>query len=720
VHTNLLQNELAVSHGRAMIIDSDLPDFDFYEADGRPSRFSGIGNAPTHTIDLQTLVDELSASVVLDFSNIRQTSFGKLLESIPIPVLLIDESCKIIFVNNAWQKVSLNYQIILGRPFSSIFTRRSVARAVNSVVEKAFMTRRPLVASTVLEVDESRIYGRVHFRSLKMGGDRALIVLVEDLTAEKKQLILTQKHKESLLKAHEELESRVEERTSALQSMNEDLLREIGFRKEAEHSLEASRASFTSIVEKTGEGILVISPESVVLYANPAASYLLGQPREKLISEQLGLTVFPGQITEINRNRENGEACILEIRVHSTDWNEKPARLLMLRDITERKMVEKEMLKAEKLESLELVAGGIAHDFNNLLTGTIANISLAKMHVTRGTTLYDALRNAEKAATGAKHLTQQLLTFTKGGDPVKRPASMSLLLKDSITLALSGSSIKNEVSIPDDLWPAEIDQQQMGQVFQNLLINSLQAMPDGGTLTVCAENLFPGLGHRLLLKEGRYVKIAIKDTGCGIPPEHVTKVFDPYFTTKPKGSGIGLATAYSVVKRHGGVIDVESEVDVGTSVFVYLPASSEHEIDNPIDDSIETPAFGTGKVLLMDDEEAIRVVAGDLLTLLGYEVEMAKDGSECIERYKAAMESGQPFSVVIMDLTVPGGMGGKVAVQKLLEIDPKIKAIVSSGYSMDPIMFSYKHYGFKGIVPKPYNAVELSKALHELTTENRD
>ena len=392
-----------------------------------------------------------------------------------------------------------------------------MAKAVNSIVEKAFMTRRPLVASTVLEVEESRIYGRVHFRSLRMGGDRALIVLVEDLTAEKKQLILTQKHKEALLKAQEELESRVEERTSALKSMNEDLLREIGFRKEAEHSLEASRASFTSIVEKTGEGILVISPESVVLYANPAASSLLGQPREKLINKHLGLTLFPGQITEIKRNRGNGEACILEIRVHSTDWNEKPARLLMLRDITEQKRVEEEMLKTEKLESLELVAGGIAHDFNNLLTGTIANISLAKMHATRASAQYEALRNAEKAATGAKHLTQQLLTFTRGGDPVKRPASLSLLLKDSIALALSGSSIKNEVSIPDDLWPAEIDQQQMGQVFQNLLINGLQAMPDGGTLTVCAENLFLGqerLGHRRRLKR-REIRQDI-DKGYGL------------------------------------------------------------------------------------------------------------------------------------------------------------------------------------------------------------
>ncbi len=697
----------------------DLPDFDVFTPEEGQRRYPVGGKTPTHTIDLQNLVDELNATVVLDFSNIRQTSFGKLLESIPIPVLLIDESCKIIFVNHAWDKVSKKFPRILGRPFSSIFTRRSVAKAVNSIVERAFLTRKPLVADTILEVEKNRIYGRVHFRSLRMGGDKALIVLVEDLTAEKKQLILTHNHKETLLKAREELERRVEERTSALKRTNEDLLREIGFRREAEHSLKASRASFTSIVEKTSEGILVINSENLVRYANPAAISLLGRSKGRLIGQRLGLKAFPGQIREIEEKGVNGEARILEIRVESTDWNEKPARLLMLRDITERKRAEEEMLKTEKLESLELVAGGIAHDFNNLLTGTIANISLAKMHATAGNTLFDALRNAEKAATGAKHLTQQLLTFTRGGDPVKRPASLSLLLKDSVALALSGSSVKNQVRVPDDLWPAEIDQQQVGQVLQNLLINALQAMPDGGRLAVDAENLSIGRetpGYPALLKEGKYVKISIEDTGFGIPPEHLTKIFDPYFTTKPKGSGIGLATAYSVIKRHGGVIDVESKVDAGTSVFVYLPASPGSEIGDPLDDSGEVPMPGSGKVLLMDDEEAIRVVARDLLMLLGYEVETTKDGSECIATYKAAMESGRPFSVVVMDLTVPGGMGGKVAIQKLLEFDPAVRAIVASGYSTDPIMSNYENYGFKGIIRKPYNGVELSQALQQCMT----
>ncbi len=699
--------------------ETDLPDFDNFNLEEIPPRYPWLYKAPSHTIDLQNLVDELNATVVLDFNNIHHTSFGKLLESIPIPVLLIDESCNIAFVNHAWQSVDAGFQTILRCPFSSIFARRTEADAIDSIVKKAFITRKPLVVRTVLEVNNSRIYGRMHFRSLKMGGDRALIVLVEDLTTEKKQLISTHKHKEALIRAREQLEHRVEERTSELKAKNEDLLREIGHRKEAEHSLRASRASFTSIVEKTSEGILIIDPEDLVLYANPAAiSLLLDPSKDNPIGRHLTMTVLPGQIREVAKKGTKGEARILEIRVEATDWNEKPARLLMLRDITERKRAEEEMLKSEKLESLELVAGGIAHDFNNLLTGTIANISLAKMHATAGSNLYGALQNAEKAAAGAKHLTQQLLTFTRGGDPVKRPTFLGILLRDSVAIALSGSSIKNEVHVPEDLWPAEVDGQQIGQVLQNLLINALQAMPDGGTLMVYAENLSvgretPGSSHQL--KEGKYVRISIKDTGCGIPEELLTKIFDPYFTTKPKGSGIGLATAYSVIKRHGGVIEVESDVDFGTSVFVYLPASPGVEVSARIDDSGETLIPGTGRVLLMDDEEDIRVVAQDLLNLLGYDAQTAKDGSECIEMYKAALESGQPFSAVIMDLTVPGGMGGKTAIQKLLEIDPEVKAIVASGYSTDPIMSNYKGYGFKGIMPKPYNGAELSRALRQLT-----
>jgi two-component system, cell cycle sensor histidine kinase and response regulator CckA len=479
--------------------------------------------------------------------------------------------------------------------------------------------------------------------------------------------------------------------------------------------LSASRASFTSIVEKTSEGILILDSANMVLYANPAAESLLDRSRDQLVGQHLGLKLFPGQTTEVRGRRLSGESGILELRVEATDWNENPANLLMLRDITERKRAEQEMLKAEKLESLELVAGGIAHDFNNLLTATIANISLAKMHAVYESQQYGALRNAEKAAAGAKHLTHQLLTFTRGGEPVKKTASLAQILKDGVVLALSGSKIKNELSIAADLWKAEVDRHQIGQALQNTFINAVQAMPDGGTLTVQAENFsVEDTCHHILLPRGRYIKISIKDSGYGIASDHLGKIFDPYFTTKPKGSGIGLATAYSIIRRHGGTIEVKSEVHIGTTFFIYLPADVECGVEPPVADSSERPALGTGKVLIMDDDEAIRTVAKDLLTLLGYEVAVAADGAECVQLYETAMEAKQAFSAVIMDLTVPGGMGGKEAIERLREIDPEVKAIVSSGYSTDPIMSNYQQYGFRGMVAKPYDALELSRALSDL------
>jgi two-component system, cell cycle sensor histidine kinase and response regulator CckA len=696
--------------------NKDVPSSIVFDASEEILDYSGFRDlSDTHTIDVRNLIDELDVASDSGFRDIQGTPFGKLLQAIPIPVLLIDRSCTIVFANQYWEKISENYVSIVDQPFSSIFPKQSVAGEAHSFVERGFAIRKPLVASAVLEIDGSRIWGRMHFRSLRMESDAALVVLVEDLTGEKKQLILTEKHKEALLKAGTELEQRVKERTVELKTMNESLVREIGYRKQAEHSLSASRASFTSIVEKTSEGILVVDSANMVLYANPAAESLLNRSRDQLVGQHLGLRLSPGQTTEVKGKRLSGESGILELRVEATDWNEDPANLLMLRDITERKRAEQEMLKAEKLESLELVAGGIAHDFNNFLTATIANISLAKMHIVHDSEPYRALRNAEKACSGAKHLTHQLLTFTKAGEPVKKAASLAQMLRDGLVLALSGSKIKSELNIAADLWKTEVDRRQIGQAFQNTFINAVQAMPDGGTLTVRAEN-FPvdDTWNRNLLPGGRYIKISIKDTGCGIAPEHLAKISDPYFTSKPKGSGIGLATAYSIIRRHGGAIEVKSQVNIGTTFFIYLPADAECAVEPPVTDSGEKPALGSGMILIMDDDEAIRTVAKDLLTLLGYEVGLAADGAECIQLYKAAAEAGKPFSAVIMDLTIPGGMGGKEAIEKLRVIDPEVKAIVSSGYSTDPIMSNHQQYGFRGVVAKPYDAFELSQALNDL------
>jgi CheY-like chemotaxis protein len=383
--------------------------------------------------------------------------------------------------------------------------------------------------------------------------------------------------------------------------------------------------------------------------------------------------------------------------------------------------MEQELQKIQKLESIGILAGGIAHDFNNILTAILGNISLAKMEANPKDEIYERLVEAEKASLQAKNLTQQLLTFSKGGAPIKKTESITEVIKDSAEFALRGSNVKCEFFIPNDIWPVEVDKGQISQVISNLIINADQAMPEGGIIKVRVENVAPVGAVRpcqpvaeLPIKDGKYVKIEIEDDGIGIPKEHLPKIFDPYFTTKQKGSGLGLATSYSIIKRHDGYIAVESELGVGTTFYIYLPASSKQILTKK--DAEERLILSKGRILVMDDEEVVRDVAGIMLKRIGYDVEFADDGAEALELYKKAEESGQPFDAVIVDLTIQGGMGGEQMIKKLLEIDPNVKAIVSSGYSTDAIMSNFKQYGFSGVVTKPYRIAELSETLYKVLT----
>lgn len=383
-------------------------------------------------------------------------------------------------------------------------------------------------------------------------------------------------------------------------------------------------------------------------------------------------------------------------------------------DITERRMMEEELLKAQKLESVGFLAGGIAHDFNNILTSILGNIEIAKMGLDQDNKITERLTKAEKATLQAKNLTQQLLTFSKGGVPVKKVVSVSELLRESANFALRGSNVRVKFSSPDNLWSVEVDEGQVSQVISNLIINADQAMPKGGIIELFAENVTAAAEDSLPLKNGKYVKISIKDHGTGISEEHLPKIFDPFFTTKKKGSGLGLATSYSIVKKHGGCITVESQLGAGTTFSIYVPATKKKIPEQGY--SKEKILFGKGRVLVMDDEEPIRELVAQMLSHCGYEVTTVKDGVEAIELYKKERDNGRPFDVVIMDLTIPGGMGGKEATQRLLEIDPGVKVIVSSGYSNDPIMADYKKYGFCGVIAKPYRIKELSEVLKKAIT----
>ncbi|MGA2152383.1 MAG: ATP-binding protein, partial [Geobacteraceae bacterium] len=383
--------------------------------------------------------------------------------------------------------------------------------------------------------------------------------------------------------------------------------------------------------------------------------------------------------------------------------------LVSIFDITEHRKMEEELLKAQKLESLGVLAGGIAHDFNNMLTVILGNIVLAKMRLNKDDNVYLRLDKAENAIHRAKDLTSNLLTFSKGGELSKKSVAIGKLIKDTANFALSGSRSKCEFTIPDDLWPIEADEGQISQVIENIIINSDQAMPEGGTITVQCDNIVVETHELQLLKEARYIRISITDHGPGMSAEIRKKIFDPYFSTKEGKSGLGLATSYSIIKKHGGQITVESEPDGGAVFHVYLPAS---EMLSPgIRGEKRKALKGNERVLIMDDEEAVSEVAEGILKSIGCEVELAKNGTEALELYLKARETGRPFDVVILDLTISGGMGGKKTIKKLLEIDKDVKAIVSTGYSNDPVMAEFRKYGFRGALSKPYKLQEFSEVL---------
>lgn len=381
-------------------------------------------------------------------------------------------------------------------------------------------------------------------------------------------------------------------------------------------------------------------------------------------------------------------------------------------DITEKRLTQNELLKNQKLESLGVLAGGIAHDFNNILTGIMGNISFARMSLQNPEKAEQLLENAEKASLRASSLATQLLTFAKGGTPIKKRVSVGHILEETLALTLRGANVRGIVDIPESLHAIEADEGQLSQVFNNLIINAVQAMPKGGSLAVTAENVSLDLHNKMLLPQGNYVMLSFSDQGCGIAEEDLKRIFDPYFTTKSGGNGLGLASANSVIRRHNGYIGVTSVVGEGTTFQIYLPAIDEASSNHQADTATQmADTQSGGSILVMDDEKMILDIVTEMLEFLGYQVTTCENGEEAVAKYKAEIESGTPFSAVIMDLTIPGGMGGKEAAERILAIDPQANLIVSSGYSNDLIMSDYGSYGFAGAVSKPYSIGKMSQVL---------
>ncbi len=381
--------------------------------------------------------------------------------------------------------------------------------------------------------------------------------------------------------------------------------------------------------------------------------------------------------------------------------------VLIFQDISNKLRTEQELVKAEKLESLGILAGGIAHDFNNFLSAILANLQLAMAKLKRGEDIGRYLRESADATRKASDLTKQLLTFSRGEAPVKKTAAISELIQDTVNFVLRGSKVRVRFELPADLWPVEIDSGQISQVLHNLTLNAKQAMPGGGTLTIGGQNRTVGPGARFI--PGRYVGLVIQDEGAGIPPEHLGRIFDPFFTTKKEGTGLGLATSYAIVKKHNGYIEVESEPGRGTAFSIFLPATDAVPVQE--EEALEVAAAREARILLMDDDTQIRFSVGEMLSDAGYQVQLAQDGWEAVSCYRQAMTDGRRFDAVIMDLTVPGGLGGQETIAELKTLDPQVKAIVSSGYFNDPIIAEYQKYGFCGVVAKPYKFAELKRVI---------
>jgi PAS domain S-box-containing protein len=392
--------------------------------------------------------------------------------------------------------------------------------------------------------------------------------------------------------------------------------------------------------------------------------------------------------------------------------------VLVFRDIADRRRHEEELLKASKLESIGVLAGGIAHDFNNLLTGILASVSVAILQERRGQPVGDRLRAAQLACERARTLTQQLLTFARGGEPVKTRVDLERLVRDAATFALQGSRSRCEFEVIGPLNAIEADPGQIGQVVHNLALNADQAMPAGGTLRIRMENVSLEANASRRTPAGAYVAVHFRDTGVGIPAEHRAKIFDPFFTTKPGGSGLGLATVYSILQRHEGQVDVVSRPNNGTTFTIYLPALTSIA-EAEATDEIVSLTGGDGRVLVMDDEQSVLDVAREALSELGYEVTTARDGEEAISRYREALAAMRRFDVVVMDLTIPGAMGGLDAVRQLLDIDPEVRAIVSSGYSNDPVLANPEGFGFRGVLAKPWRIDDLDAALRRALEVDR-
>jgi PAS domain S-box-containing protein len=504
-------------------------------------------------------------------------------------------------------------------------------------------------------------------------------------------------------------------------------------RKIAEEAMREREEQLRAINSAAANPIIVIDSNKKVLHWNPAAEKLFQYTPKEVMDKPITAIISPpkhqSMLTKVSKkfkmpDKDSTGAKTIELFGYKKDGTEFPVEVSfsafksrdqwhtvgIIRDISARKKMEKEVLRAQKFESLGVLASGIAHDFNNLLTAIIGNIHLVSQFTDPADENYELLKSADKAAIRAKALSQQLLIFSKGGNPIRKTTSIAPLIKDSADFALHGSTISCSIHIPENLWLVDIDSGQMGQVLQSLIINSKEAISGSGTIDIDCSNItdvdipmFPAA------VKGNFIRLQIRDTGCGINKRDIPKIFDPYFTTKDNGSGLGLAIVYSILQKHDGHITVQSEPGQGTTFTIFLPASLDQH--QKTDERGEISSGRHYQIMVVDGEEMLLNIAKRMLIHLGHECICVKNSIEAIEIYKHLWKTGTPVDGVIVDLTIPGGMGGKETAGAIYDINPEARIIVSSGYSHDPVMVDYDEYGFCAAIAKPFDIAELRETI---------
>lgn len=602
--------------------------------------------------------------------------------------------------------------LICTREYEIKFLNPSAAKLLDAEPEKLVGEIFPFSVSdgesTELEIPDANDQIRIvelNAVDLIWEGESALLVILRDITKRRTAELGLKREKERLSVTLDSIADAViaTDETGAVERLNEEATKLTGIDNSA------------AVGKPLNEILKLQHPKTGKYLEDPTKTLM--EPDFSEISTKLGLPLkrADGEILQVTAETR----CILD------DEGRRHGCVTVLRDITQQKKAEEELFKAEKLSSISLLAGGIAHDFNNMLTAILGNISMVRIEMDEGDKHSDKLIAAEKAALQAKSLTQQLLTFSKGGTPALEVTTVSEMVEECAQFILRGSNVKCSVEKENSLWAVDADKGQISQVVNNLIINADQAMPDGGSICIFMRNQQVRHAEVPALDSGPYVCIEVKDEGNGIAPENLKRIFDPYFTTKKDGNGLGLASSYSIINSHKGTITAESTVGTGSVFRVYLP-KSQTPIDLPKlkeEKPVSAPAKetihrGKGRILVMDDMEAMMMVAGEILTVLGYDVEYSTNGEEAIHAYKEAKDSGKPFDAVVFDLTVPGGMGGEEAADLLIQYDPDLVAIASSGYTTSNVMSDYKNSSFKAVVPKPYRIKEMSDALHEVLNKN--